>query len=303
MSHLNSFSEKIILIKFKLLLANHKLLAAANYQKLDSLYLEQTLDIPLFLPRIEHQPFILSCFASSVDGRLCYPDLKRGDAIAEKNALATSMEQAADWWSLLLARTISDAVIIGSNSLLVENYKYTIKINIDELKQIRLHHSKPEHLLHIIITRNLKKIDFANEIICQNNNIPVLIYTQGKPNKVITNFAVTKLEAFVHLEHKQIIYSNDNLDVTQLIAKLYQCGIRTILNESPYYHHELQELNLLHEMWLNTSGIYIGGNAANLGQHNSAFKAVSHPHYTILTVHAIGYNFLYTRYKIDYPQI
>ena len=60
----------------------------------------------------------------SVDGKLNYPDLKSGFAIAKYNLAATEHERYADWWILQLARSISDAVIIGSNSLNAEPNDY-----------------------------------------------------------------------------------------------------------------------------------------------------------------------------------
>lgn len=295
------------MVKFKLLV-KHPELSSLAFKDIKSDYLEQVLGIPLKLPNSSKQAFIFSCFATSVDGRLCYPDLRSGFAIAKNNLKASNEEQFADWWNLTLGRTISDAVIVGSNSLLYEDNSYYVDINIAELKQVRKSLNKPEHLLHIVITRDINKINFSKEILCQDNDLPVLIYCLGKPQQQIDNFTIKHIDDLANntsLDNpntllKQIIYSDNQLDIKLLINKLYQTGIKTILNESPFYHHELQKLEMLNEAWLNTSGVYIGGNVASLGQNNSSFLANNHPHYSILTLHTLGYNFIYSRYKIDY---
>ena len=112
---------------FKLLI-NNPILETANYISIKSEYINQCLSSYLYLPQITSRPFIFSCFALSVDGKLNYPDLKSGFAIAKYNLAATEHERYADWWILQLARSISDAVIIGSNSLNAEPNDYVAQI-------------------------------------------------------------------------------------------------------------------------------------------------------------------------------
>jgi riboflavin biosynthesis pyrimidine reductase len=283
---------------FKLLI-NNPILETANYILIKSEYINQCLSSYLYLPQITSRPFIFSCFALSVDGKLNYPDLKSGFAIAKYNLAATEHERYADWWILQLARSISDAVIIGSNSLNAEPNDYVAQINIPELQQLRTELNKPQNLLHIVISRNCNKIDFANELLCQENDIPLIIFAQQAPNVLPSHFIVSNIKELNLANKKQIILDNA-LDLNRLIQELYQKGIKTILNESPYYHHHLQQLQLLDEAWINQSGVYIGGNTSSLGQFNNSFAVNVHPHYTILTLHSLGYNFVYPRYKISY---
>lgn len=285
-------------LRFKLLIKNPQL-ETSDYSILNSNYLTKTLGCDLYLPNTNHKPFILSCFALSIDGKICYPDLMSGFAIAKNNFLAAQDERYADWWNLLLGRSISDAIIIGSNTLSLENYTYTAEINIPELTLLRKNLGKTESLLHIVITRDSNKIDFEKELLCQNNNLPLLIYTEQLPNIIPNNFHCASIENIDLTKTKQLIHCS-KINLTELSKYLYQNDIKTILNESPYYHHQLQELKLLDEAWINTSGVFIGGNVSQLGQFNNAFDSNNHPHYTILTLHSLGYNFIYTRYKINY---
>lgn len=284
--------------KFKLLI-NNPILETANYISIKSEYINQCLSSYLYLPKITNHPFIFSCFALSIDGKLNYPDFKSGFAIAKHNLAASKDERYADWWILQLARSISDAVIIGSNSLNAEPNDYVAQINIPELQQLRTELNKPQNLLHIIVSRDCNKIDFVNELLCQNNDVPLVIFTQQAPNVLPSHFIVSNIKELSLANKKQIILDNA-LDLNRLIQELYQKGIKTILNESPYYHHHLQQLQLLDEAWINQSGVYIGGNTSSLGQFNNSFAVNIHPHYTILTLHNLAYNFVYPRHKISY---
>lgn len=284
--------------QFKLLI-NNPILETMSYTPIKSEYLNQCLSSYLHLPQITNRPFIFSCFALSVDGKLNYPDFSSGFAIAKHNFAASEGERYADWWILQLARSISDAVIIGSNSLYIEKNDFTAQINAPELQQLRTKLDKPQNLLHIILTRNSNKIDFTNELLCQDNDIPLIIFTQQAPELLPQHFILGNIKQLNLVNKKQIILDN-TLDLNKLIQKLYQNGVQTILNESPYYHHHLQQLQLLDEAWINSSGVYIGGDTSSLGQFNNSFAVNTHPHYTILTLHSLGYNFVYPRYKVSY---
>jgi riboflavin biosynthesis pyrimidine reductase len=295
-------------INLKLLLNNPRL-NTNDYYIINNHYLEQVLGLELALPL--KKPFIFSCFALSSDGRLCYPDLKSGFAIAKHNAAATSMERFADWWYLNLARACADAVLIGTNSLVQEQYNYTAAITIPKLNHCRTQINKNNPLWHILITRDCNQINFTQEILCQDNHIPLLIFTAKAPLHQPKYFnlssypdknnpgAVPTMPSLSCSTCKQII-TYPQLNLKHIIDYLQLQGFNAILNESPYFHHCLQELQLLQESWINTSAVYIGGAPTTLGQNNSAFTSTCHPHYSILTLHHSAYNFLYTRYCIDY---
>lgn len=284
-------------LKFESLIEN-PLLNSGSYTQIDSIYLHQTLSSHLRTPRSQYEPFVFSCFALSVDGKLCYPDSASGFLIAKNNLSANNEERYADLWSLLLGRTISDAVIIGTNTLLLD--PYDAKIDIPELTSLRQNLHKPQNLLHLIITRDCNKINFASEKICQNPDIPLIIYTTKEPKQLPDNFSITDNLSSLNLSPTKQIIMTKELNIKKFINKLFNLGIKVIINESPYHHHQLQQLNLLNEAWINTSGVYIGGNVRSLGQFGRAFNSKIHPHYTILTMHRIAYNFVYTRYKISY---
>lgn len=280
---------------FKLLLEN-SLLTTEDYKIIANSNLQQALGMPFYSLNISEKPYIFSCFALSVDGGLCYPDLKTGYAIAKCNHAATQQERYADWWNLNLGRAISDAVIVGSNTLINEHGKYIAVIDIAELQILRQQLGKADKLLHILTCIDMNELDWQQEVLVHDDT-PVIVFTKIALKCLPEGF--TTVDKYNPAVLKQVII-NSELALDNLIIDLYDAGIKTILNESPYYHHYLQEKQLLDEAWINTSGVYIGGNIAKLGRLNQSFSAYNHPHYTILSLHSCEYNFLYTRYKITY---
>ena len=90
-----------------------------------------------------------------------------------------------------------------------------------------------------------------------------------------------------------------------LIKATVANGMASSIRKTLYKHgigrfSDAEKLKILNEAWINTSCIYIGGNLTTLGQKNQPFNSSQHPHYTILSLHSINYNFIYTRYKINY---
>ena len=264
---------------------------------IENSYLSDSLGHPLSLPVVAELPFLFSCFALSLDGKLCYPDNRSGFSIAKSNHQATSSEQEADWWFLMLARSISDALIIGSNSLNLEHGSYLPDINIPELSAIR--DARP--LWTIVICRNPAKLDFKQKLF-SDSNYPVIICCfddvgADRPSG-FNYYNLNDLNTKQQLGIKNIIKVDG--DLKNLFLKLKQIGFNIILNESPFFHHALLEYKLLHEFWLNYSCSYIGGEITSLGNKQQSFSSISHPDTEILTLHHIDYHFLYSRQKILY---
>jgi riboflavin biosynthesis pyrimidine reductase len=246
-------------------------------------------------------PFIFSCFALSIDGKLCYPDTLSGLDIAKANNNATDTERYIDLITLMFARTMSDAVIFSSNIFKKDSIRKKPSISIPELLDDRIKNSKKVNLTPIIFCRDLNSIDFNHSMMTDNDQEFFIFHYQPSLDLNIPDtFSIQNLSTFKKSETKRkyVVYIDDNFN--QIFKVLYNIGISTILNESPYYHHKLLEEKLLNEIWLNYACSYIGGNVISLGDNQTSFETKNHPDTEILSLYHSGYNFLYSRQEIKY---
>jgi len=289
------------LTKLKLLLKN-PILDSYKHLLLNDGYITETLGYTLAIPNIQNKPFIFSCFALSVDGKLYYPDVKSGFNIASCNYHSTEKERKADLFILMLARAMSDALIVGTNSLRNEFGNFLPDIADSNLRNIRYNRTGSLAPTTFVICRDLSNINFSDKmfsndshqvvICCINSHVDLDVLPNTYAQLDFNNWMIKE-----DLKLKNILICS-TLD--ELILKMHKVGFNIILNESPYFHHQLLQLKLLDEIWLNYSGSYIGGNLYGLGGTQQPFDSKSHPDCELLTLHTVGYNFIYTRQKILY---
>lgn len=300
-------------LKFNLLLQN-PILNTYTQIPIQSELINKLLGLSLKFQFTENSelPFIFSCFALSVDGKVSYPDASSGFNIAKSNKLSLESEKLADHVYLMLARIIADAVIISKRGSLLQTGNYNLDIHYTELKKIRNQSQKADHLWAILPCRNLYEIDFSSTfftnqdnhiLICtwesqlDSFNIP-LTFTHYKLSQL--SQSVNKLNPINNNTCNKFIITIDT-NLPDMLKQLHSLGLRIILNESPMFHHVLLEQKLLNEVWLTYSGTYIGGNAPSLGNKYNSFTSMDHPELEILTLHHIDYHFLYSRQKVCYP--
>lgn len=288
-------------IKFNLLLQN---VALKAYPKLSlqSKLIKQCLGHDLMLPEWHSTtPFIFSCFALSTDGKICYPDTLSGLDIAMANNHASTTEKQADWFYLMMARSISDAVIFSSNIFKKNSTRNKPTLAIAALKNDRITNNKPANLTPIIFCRDPSTIDFAHEML-RDENQPFLILHEhdGFDSTNFTGWNQQNISTFSNKSPKikHLLYLD--IPFTKIFNKLHSWGYLVILNESPFFHHKLLEEQILNEFWLNYSCSYIGGNALSLGNGQKSFTRTNHPDTEILALYHINYNFLYSRQLVKY---
>lgn len=285
--------------KLQLLLENPLL---NNYLPCNHVGIDEIFDSKFKIPKATTNPFIFSCFALSIDGKLCYPDKPSGFNVAAMNHNATQDERSADLYCLMLGRSISDAIIIGTNSINLEGSHYTPEISVPELQQFRIYNQKPVHPWTIIICRNLNKIDFSQKLFI-DPRFSVMICTTDINQPIPHNWThhkASELNSKEQLTNKNIVEIGNNIE--EIVQRLKLLDFKIILNESPYFHHSLLERKLLNEIWLNYSCSYIGGKATSLGDKQTSFTTMNHPDTEILTLHHLDYNFLYSRQRVLYPE-
>jgi riboflavin biosynthesis pyrimidine reductase len=286
------------LIQQKLLLKN-PIIDTYKLIPLTSKELESALGTPLKLPLLERS-FIFSCFVCSIDGKVAYPDKKSGLFMAPSNYSALTNEVLIDSQCLMLARAISDAVIIGSNSLHIEDKDFIPTISHKFLFELRKKANKPEIPTIIILCRDLANLDFSYDMFNMKET-KVIICSFNQINTMIPNFKYYKLSNLTNkdpISTKSIIHIDTSIN--DLFAFIYSLDLKIILNESPHYHHTLAQNKLLDEFWLNYTCSYIGGNISALGQNQDSFTSFNHPDTEILTLHHLDYHFLYSRQRFIY---
>lgn len=308
-------------LKFKLIMQN-PILNEYNYTPIKSDFIKDLLGIPLVFQPINNNdlPFIFSCFALSIDGKVSYIDNPSGLNIAKLNRLAEPAERLADHAYLMLARTVADAIIISKKGSISKNGNYNLSVGYPELIKIRNQFYKSKLLWAILPCRNLDGIDFKSNFFNDPTNHIIIFTWESQINhydvpKLFTHYNLSQFPQTVNLapninsnidtectKHNKFIITIDT-NFPDMFKKLHNLGLKFILNESPMFHHVLLEHQLLNEIWLAYSGVYIGGNAPSLGNNCHSFTSTNHPEFEILTLHHIDYHFLYSRQKAYYKTV
>ena len=91
-----------------------------------------------------------------------------------------------------------------------------------------------------------------------------------------------------------------NTDAAEMLKVLRAMGMEKVLVESPTYCHHMMREGLLDEIFINTSCIFVGGQATGIGTSSKSFPSTDHPHSEIVTMHMHSPHFIYTRYKMLY---
>jgi riboflavin biosynthesis pyrimidine reductase len=252
--------------------------------------------------------YTLSSFVQSIDGKIAFPESPDGTLVAKGNKKDPA-GALADYWILNMLRTVSDAVLMGSKTISREP-ELTGHIFDPDLAASRIKKGKPVVPLHIIVTGSGNEFP-SNHKILKDPDIPVLIVTTEKGKTVLTESLDLK---FVDLNNstgfcltdsiKAIISigSGNSIDLSELLIFLKKHGIDTIMIESPGFLVSLMNEGLLDELCLNTSSIFIGGDALSIGQKMSSFSLDHHPSGKVISIHTHSDYFFYIRYRMEYDE-
>lgn len=261
-------------------------------------------------------------FVTSVDGRIAFPESPDGTLIARKN-LRDPAGGLCDYWILTLLRAVSDAVLMGSLTIKREP-ELTARIADQDLESLRTEGGKGAVPLHVVVTRSGKNIPLDHTIFT-SSDIPALIATSPAGKEEIEkrleldyfdlgSFSSTGMsESSASLENLRFyspatplalaaLGTGDQFDDKLLPFVLKRMQVHSMLVESPTFLVSLMHRRLLDELWLNTSGLFVGGNALTIGENAEAFTAESHPHTRVLSMHSHSDHFFYTRYGLLYGE-
>jgi riboflavin biosynthesis pyrimidine reductase len=263
--------------------------------------------MPLVFSRSKSQrPYLYNSVVTTVDGKIAFPDAPEGPFISSKNRYA-QQGASTDWWTLNVLRASADAIMFGANTLNSEK-DATGHVYDTYLVDDRLYNGMSEFPINIIPSLTGRDIPYDHkEFTC--GLIPIIIYTTLEGSEVaskkLPNFTVIDLRnknASTSVKENLILICgvSNRVDHEAGMRFLYKIGIRRLLVESPTMTHIFIKEKLMDELFINTSGIYLGGQALSIGAHQNSFLTKDFPCTELLTLHMHSPHFLFSRYRLIY---
>ena len=252
------------------------------------------------------RPYLYNSVVTTVDGKVAFPDAPEGPFISSKNRYA---QQGAntDWWTLNALRASADAIMFGANTLAAEK-DATGHVYDSYLIDDRMYNGMNPVPINIIPSLSGLDIPYDHkEFTC--GLIPIIIYTtlEGSEiaSKSLPDFTVIDLRNKNYSTSRKenlilICGVNNRIDHEAAMKFLYRIGIRRLLIESPTMTHIFIKEKLMDELFINTSGIYLGGQALSIGTNQKSFTTKDFPCTELLTLHMHSPHFLFSRYRLIY---
>jgi riboflavin biosynthesis pyrimidine reductase len=286
------------------------------YQSNDSEYKKKTLVIDNKIKEVygdfcfpslpKNRTYTLGSFVQSIDGKIAYPESPDGTLVAKGNR-KDSGGALADYWILNMLRSVCDAVLMGDRTITREP-KLTGHVFDSDLENTRIKAGKHAVPLHVVVSGD--GFDFpVNHRIIEDPEIPLLIVSteqghknlKGKLGSNFTDLNSTSTSMLPKNIKGLVSMGRDGrINLQELLVYLKTRGINTMLIESPTFLVSLMGGKLLDELYLNTSSVFIGGEAMSLGKRMESFSVDSHPHCKVISIHSHSDYFFYTRYRMEY---
>ncbi len=260
----------------------------------------------------EDRPVTFASYVASIDGKIAFNDSFVGPLIAKTNHLDPGGAKA-DFWVLNMLRGVCDGIIIGSGTLTKEP-DYTGSVFDPDISNARLEAGLKIAPWTVIVTATGTKIPFQNDVFV-DGDVSVLINTSPngfenlkkeitKPYFVVdyTDLKSVKKQIEDNSGKIPVVITGQGkaTDANTLLKILKAMGLDKVLVESPTYCHHLMQTELLDEIFLNTSCVFVGGDCASIGGYSEPFTSVDHPHTEIVSIHMHSPHFIYTRHKLIY---
>ena len=258
--------------------------------------------------------FTFGSFVCSVDGRIAFPESADGTLIAKSNRY-DGYGGLCDFWILTMLRALSGAVLMGSSTIRREP-DLTARIADQQLERARIEAGRGAVPLHVVVTRSGENLPLDHRIF-SSPDIPALIATSAAGREKLLgrigyreclDLGVVEKVSSVPNDREVVsrpvslmgIGEKEDIEVVLLLQVLKQLGVDTMLVESPTFLVSLMKRHLLDELYLNTSGLFVGGKALTIGENAPSFSVEDHPHTRTLSIHSHGDHFFYTRYSFLY---
>ncbi len=262
----------------------------------------------------EGRTYTYGSFVCSVDGRIAFPESPDGTLIAKSNRY-DSYGGLCDYWILTMLRALSAAVLMGSLTIRREP-ELTARIADRDLERARLEAGWGPVPLHVVVTRGGENLPLDHQIFT-SPDIPSLIVTSAAGREKLLERLVKKscrdlgrvaderstpADSDVYSQAISLIGigEGEELDTALMVRILKRLGIDSMLVESPTFLVSLMQRRMLDELYLNSSGLFVGGKALTIGENAPSFSVEEHPHMRTLSIHSHGDYFFYSRYSLIY---
>ena len=255
----------------------------------------------------EEYPYAYASMVTSIDGRIAFPDAPIGPFIASKNYLAKE-DSLIDWYTLNILRASADGIIFGANTLAAEP-EGTGHVYDAYLSKARERMKGSIVPWNIIPTMDGTDIPFGH-ITFTSGQIPVILYTTCKGMEFCRQQLGRKTAVIDSLEGCPssldpsavyiVVTGEDRIDNRLGLKILRRMGIRRLLVESPTLAHIFIREQLLDELFLDYSCVYLGGSALTIGQRFPSFTSQDHPHTELLRVYMHSSHFMFFRHRLVY---
>lgn len=260
------------------------------------------------LPKyLDDRPYAYGSFVVSIDGKIAYNESPDGTLIARTNDYDAD-GGLCDYWILNLLRSVSDASLVGARTISKEP-ELTSKVYDKDLQEQRVKEGLSPIPIHIVTTLDGSDVPIEHNII--TSDIPTIILTSPNGLEELKKTMTSPFEGIIYSDDVQFeTFSKGNIvlatgtgsmpNVSDAMKALKKMGINRLIVESPMYLSLLMKEKMLDEIFLNTSSIFIGGDALSISKSVGSFTIEEHPHTQVMTIHSHSDFFFYTRYKVLY---
>lgn len=218
------------------------------------------------------KPYVLVCTAVSFDGKISNHK-KEQIEVAEND----------DKDLLYETRIITDAVMIGGNTLRLDDSGLTVKT--DERRKSRKKLGKTEEPVKVVVISDMNKLKAGGSFFDRGNAEKIIFTTKKTSNKKINEF-----------EKKARVYTlgKNKVNLTKVMEILYNLGIRHLMVEGGgILNFALLKENLIDEIKLKIGNLIVGGEKAKTFMEGQGFdlltarkvkfkKIITKPNYIII---------------------
>lgn len=207
------------------------------------------------------RPFVSLCTGMSFDGKL-----------SNKDKQLSPISSDDDREMLFDARVRADAVVVGGNTLVLDEPSLTVKSKSRQVKRLKVGKSKEP--IKVAIVSNVDKVKLKSDFFDKGWGEKIIFTTQKSSKQKIEKIK-SKAQIFV--------MGKDKVNLTKAMEKLYDLGIRKVVVEGGgTLIFSLLKEKLIDEINLKIGDLIIGGKDSVTFCDGIGFKIKKYPRVKII---------------------